>query len=96
MNLFTFFKIALNEEGIDMTLQEKLVTKDVAHPNLIFTEEISADLTRYDFIFFDRVYTLGLSVIDLEILKYNYPGKSFISIFQTDCYRDSQGAFLLH
>ena len=79
-----------------MTFQEKPVTKDVAHPNLIFTEEISADLTRYDFIFFVRVYALGLYVIDLETLKYNYPGKSFIYIFQTDCYRDSQRAFLLH
>jgi hypothetical protein len=71
------------EEGLDMTLQEKLKAKDVAHPNLFVAEEIPEGLSPYDFIFFDSVNKLGLSVQDLEALKRANQGKSFIYIFQT-------------
>jgi hypothetical protein len=71
------------EEGLDMTLQDKLNAKDVKHPNLFISEDIPSDLTPYDFIFFDSVNKLGLSTSDLETLKNNNPGKSFIYIFQT-------------
>lgn len=71
------------EEGLDMTLQEKRKAKDVAHPNLFVAEEIPRDLSLYDFILFDSVNKLGLSVQDLETLKRANTGKSFIYIFQT-------------
>ncbi len=71
------------EEGLDMTLQEKLKAKDVAHPNLFVTEDIPNDLTPYEFVFFDSVNKLGLSSTDLETIKNNYPDKSFIYVFQT-------------
>jgi hypothetical protein len=71
------------EEGLDMTLQEKLKAKDVAHPNLFVAEEIPEDLKPYDFMFLDSVNKLGLSAGDLEALRFNNPGKSFIFVFQT-------------
>ena len=80
------------EEGLDMTLQDKLKTKDVAHPNLFVSEEIPEDLTPYKFIFFDSVNKLGLSTGDLQTLKNNYPSKSFIYIFQTTKEGNFRGA----
>jgi hypothetical protein len=80
------------EEGLDMTLQEKLKAKDVAHPNLFVAESIPQDLTPYDFIFFDSVNKLGLSAGDLEALKQANPGKSFIYIFQTTKEGNFRGA----
>lgn len=80
------------EEGLDMTLQEKLKAKDVAHANLFVAENIPSDLTPYDFIFFDSVNKLGLSVQDLETLRHNYPQKSFIYIFQTTKEGNFRGA----
>ena len=80
------------EEGLDMTLQEKLKAKDVAHPNLFVTEQIPEDLAYYDFIFFDSVNKLGLSTNDLETLKHNNPGKSFVYIFQTTKEGNFRGA----
>lgn len=80
------------EEGLDMTLQEKLKAKDVAHPNLFVTEQIPEDLSYYDFIFFDSVNKLGLSTSDLETLKHNNPGKSFVYIFQTTKEGNFRGA----
>lgn len=71
------------EEGLDMTLQEKLKAKNVAHPNLFVTGEMPEDLSPYEFIFFDSVNKLGLSAQDLTTLRENYPQKSFIYIFQT-------------
>ncbi|MBI3519196.1 MAG: hypothetical protein HY062_07540 [Bacteroidetes bacterium] len=80
------------EEGLDMTLQEKLKAKDVAHPNLFVTEQIPEDLSYYDFIFFDSVNKLGLSTSDLDTLKRNNPGKSFVYIFQTTKEGNFRGA----
>lgn len=80
------------EEGLDMTLQDKLKAKDVAHPNLFVSEEIPEDLTPYEFIFFDSVNKLGLSTGDLQTLKNNYRSKSFIYIFQTTKEGNFRGA----
>ncbi len=80
------------EEGLDMTLQEKLKAKDVAHPNLFVAEEVPQDLSPYDFIFFDSVNKLGLSAGDLEALKRVNPGKSFIYVFQTTKEGNFRGA----
>jgi hypothetical protein len=71
------------EEGLDFTLQEKLKAKDVAHENLFVSDNIPEDLSMYDYIFLDSVNRLGLSTQDLQALKRNNPGKSFIYIFQT-------------
>lgn len=80
------------EEGLDMTLQDKLKAKDVAHPNLFVSESIPEDLSPYDFIFFDSVNKLGLSAGDLEALKQTNPGKSFVYIFQTTKEGNFRGA----
>lgn len=80
------------EEGLDMTLQDKLKAKDVAHPNLFVAEEIPQDLSPYDFIFFDSVNKLGLSAHDLEALKRANPGKSYIYVFQTTKEGNFRGA----
>lgn len=70
------------EEKLDKTLQDKLKEKDVAHENLTVADGIPSDLSPYDFIFLDSVTKLGLSPRDLENLKANNKGKSFIYIFQ--------------
>lgn len=80
------------EEGLDMTLQEKLKAKDVAHPNLFVAQDIPSDLSPYEFIFFDSVNKLGLSVQDLTTLRQNNPQKSFIYIFQTTKEGNFRGA----
>ena len=70
------------EEKLDKTLQDKLKEKDVAHENLTVADGIPSDLSPYDFIFLDSVTKLGLTPRDLENLKANNKGKSFIYIFQ--------------
>lgn len=71
------------EETLDLTLQEKLKDKNVAHQNLIVASELPADLAPYDFIFLDSVNKMGYSPDDLERLRSLNPSKSFIFIFQT-------------
>lgn len=71
------------EEGLDLTLQEKLNDKDVKHPNLFVSAAIPESLDDYDFIFLDSVSRLGLSPEDLRQLKKQYPSKSFIYVFQS-------------
>lgn len=71
------------EEGLDRTLQDKLNSTNVAHPNLDVAKEIPENLAPYDFIFFDSVNKLGLSAQDLEALKQANPSKSFVYVFQT-------------
>ena len=71
------------EEGLDLTLQQKLKDKDVAHPNLYVASILPNNLAQYDFIFLDSVNKLGLEPMDLNRLKQTYPTKSFIFIFQS-------------
>ncbi|MFT3843672.1 MAG: hypothetical protein QM725_01365 [Lacibacter sp.] len=71
------------EEGLDLTLQQKLREKSVAHPNLSVASILPANLNRYDFIFLDSVNKLQLKPEDLNKLKQQYPDKSFIYIFQS-------------
>ncbi len=70
------------EEKLDKTLQDKVNEKNVSHDNLTVADGIPADLTPYDFIFLDSVNKLGLTSKDLEKLKTDNKGKSFIYIFQ--------------
>lgn len=70
------------EEKLDKTLQDKLREKDVAHENLTVADGIPKDLALYDFIFLDSVNKLGLTPKDLEKLKADNKGKSFIYVFQ--------------
>lgn len=70
------------EEKLDATLQKKLKDKDVAHENLFVADALPADLSAYDFIFLDSVNKLGLQPKDLDKLKADNKGKSFIYIFQ--------------
>ncbi len=72
-----------NEEKLDATLQMKLNDKDVKHENLFVSDYLPEDLSKYQFIILDSVNKLELSPKDLENLKKNNPGKSFIFIFQT-------------
>jgi hypothetical protein len=70
------------EEKLDKTLQDKLKEKNVSHENLTVADGIPSDLSEYDFIFLDSVNKLGLTSKDLEKLKTENKGKSFIYIFQ--------------
>lgn len=70
------------EEKLDKTLQDKLKEKNVSHENLTVADGIPANLSEYDFIFLDSVNKLGLTSKDLEKLKMENKGKSFIYIFQ--------------
>jgi hypothetical protein len=70
------------EEKLDKTLQDKLNDKNVAHENLDIADTLPKDLNGYDFIFLDSVNKLGLSPQDLEKLKPENKGRSFIYIFQ--------------
>lgn len=69
------------EEGIDVELQEKLMS--VAHPNLDVVATFPEILDEWDFIFLDSVNKLRLSPQEMEDIREHYPNKSFISIFQT-------------
>jgi predicted ATP-dependent serine protease len=71
------------EEKLDATLQKKLIDKDVANSNLFVSDFLPEDLSGYDFIILDSVNKLGLSAKDLEKLKADNKGKSFVFIFQT-------------
>jgi hypothetical protein len=71
------------EEGLDMTLQKKLMDKNVAHPNLAVAAVLPANIREYDFIFLDSVNRLGLGPDDLRHLRINHPTKSFIYVFQS-------------
>jgi len=46
--------------------------------------QIPQSLSKYDFIFLDSVNKLGLQPEDLTKLKAQYPGKSFIYVFQSN------------
>lgn len=70
------------EEKLDKTLQDKLNDKNVAHENLDIADALPQDLNGYDFIFLDSVNKLGLSPQDLEKLKAENKGRSFIYVFQ--------------
>jgi len=70
------------EEKLDKTLQDKLKEKNVSHENLTVADGIPTNLSEYDFIFLDSVNKLGLTSKDLEKLKTENKGKSFIYIFQ--------------
>jgi len=70
------------EEKLDATLQQKLKDKNVAHENLFVADALPSDLSGYEFIFLDSVNKLGLTPKDLDKLKADNKGKSFIYIFQ--------------
>lgn len=70
------------EEKLDATLQKKLKDKEVAHENLFVSDALPPDLSNYDFIFLDSVNKIGLTPKDLEKLKADNKGKSFIYVFQ--------------
>ncbi len=71
------------EESLDLTLQEKLKDKNVAHQNLTVAAELPVSLTPYNFVFIDSVNKMGYSPEDLNRLRTLNPSKSFIFIFQT-------------
>jgi DNA repair protein RadC len=71
------------EEKLDATLQKKLNDKEVKHRCLYVSDHLPDDLSPYQFIFLDSVSKLRLSPEDLERLKTENPGKSFIDIYQT-------------
>lgn len=69
------------EEKLHKTLQQKLKDKNVQHRSLTLSNYLPEDLSSYQFIFLDSVSKLGLLPADLEKLKADNPGKSFIYIF---------------
>lgn len=71
------------EEKLDATLQKKLSDLRVEHPNLFVADDLPASLSGYNFVFIDSVNKMGLEPADLEELKANNPGVSFIYVFQS-------------
>jgi hypothetical protein len=71
------------EEGLDYTLQQKLNSKDVVHPNLDVASVLPESLAPYDFIFIDSVTRMNLKPEDLDKLEKAYPSKAFLYVFQT-------------
>lgn len=71
------------EEKLDATLQKKLKDKEVMHPNLYVTDNLPKNLNDYQFVILDSVNKLELTPKDLEKLKADNKGVSFIYIFQT-------------
>ncbi len=71
------------EESLDLTLQEKLKDKNVAHQNLTVAAELPATLASYDFIFLDSVNKMRYTPEDITRLRSLNPAKSFIFIFQS-------------
>ena len=71
------------EEGFGYTLKEKIERLNASHPNLYITDRIPADLSPYHFVFIDSVSKAGMDVSDLEELRKQYPGVSFIFIYHT-------------
>jgi hypothetical protein len=71
------------EEGFGYTLKEKIERLNASHPNLYITDRIPADLSQYQFVFIDSVSKAGMDVSDLEELRKQYPGVSFIFIYHT-------------
>ena len=71
------------EEGFGYTLKEKIERLNASHPNLYITDRIPADLSPYQFVFIDSVSKAGMDVSDLEELRKQYPGVSFIFIYHT-------------
>jgi predicted ATP-dependent serine protease len=71
------------EEGFGYTLKEKIERLNASHRNLFITDRIPADLTPYQFVFIDSVSKAGMDVADLEELRKQYPGVSFIFIYHT-------------
>lgn len=71
------------EEKLDATLQKKLNDTNVKHPNLFVSDYLPANLSGYDFVIIDSVNKMELQPSDLDTLKANNPGISFIYVFQT-------------
>ena len=71
------------EEGFGYTLKEKIERLNASHRNLFITDRIPSDLTPYQFVFIDSVSKAGMDVADLEELRKQYPGVSFIFIYHT-------------
>jgi hypothetical protein len=80
------------EEKLDKTLQDKLNDKNVKNPRLFVSDHIPDDLSPYQFIFLDSVNKLSLKPENLEQLKTENPGKSFIYVFQTTKEGNFRGA----
>jgi predicted ATP-dependent serine protease len=71
------------EEGYGYTLKEKIQRLQVAHPKLVFSEQLPSHLAQYDFVFIDSVSRAGMELEDLIKLKNRYPKTGFIFIFHS-------------
>lgn len=71
------------EEGFGNALKEKIERLNASIPNLYITDRIPAVLSPYQFVFIDSVSKAGMDVSDLEELRKQYPGVSFIFIYHT-------------
>lgn len=69
------------EEEFNVTLQDKVIEKEVQHSNLDISADLISDLSSYDFVFLDSVTRLGFSPEDLARLEKTYPQCSFVYIF---------------
>lgn len=70
------------EEGINHTIQEKVLRLNAVHPNLSIASYMPEDLSMYDVVFIDSVNTFRYLPEDVKALRNLYPNTIFISIFQ--------------
>lgn len=70
------------EEKLNKTLQDKLMHKELAHPNLTLSDGLPDSLSDYEYVFIDSVNKYGLSSKDLALLKEKNPAASFVYVFQ--------------
>jgi hypothetical protein len=70
------------EEKLNKTLQDKLMHKELAHPNLTLSDGLPDSLSDYEYVFIDSVNKYGLSSKDLAVLKEKNPDVSFVYVFQ--------------
>lgn len=77
------------EEGLEMTLRDKVINSRIDNPYLIFADiksydEIKTEIkSEYHFIFIDSLETFRIDPIKLKELKQLYPQSAFITISQS-------------
>lgn len=69
------------EEGVRRTIAERIERLDAAHPSLIVSNHLPADLSAYRFVFVDSVSRGRMDIDQLRDMIRQWPGIGFIFIF---------------
>jgi len=72
-----------SEEGYSLTMQNKINTFGLSHPNLLITNQLSPkNMRQVDFVVIDSIQTAGLSVAKVRDLFKKFTHKGFILVNQ--------------